>query len=68
MAARWSSPSCSGDARRVFVVVLEGNRRLVQAEALAADGRLLASFPDGQPELGFPEGAIAGTGTVLQGR
>jgi hypothetical protein len=61
-------PELTGDVRRVAVVVLEGNRRLVQAEALAADGRLLASFPDGQLELGFPEGAIAGTGTVLQGR
>ncbi len=61
-------PELTGDVRRAFVVVLEGNRRLLQVESFAADGRLLASFPDGQPELGFPEGANASTGTVLQGR
>jgi hypothetical protein len=61
-------PELEGDPRRAFVVVLDGSRRLQQVEALAADGRLVASFPDGQTELGFPEGTRASAGTVLQGR
>lgn len=61
-------PDLTGDARRAFVVVTEGSRRLVQVEALAADGRVIASFPDGQPELGFPDGARGSSGTVLQAR
>lgn len=61
-------PELSGEQRRAFVVVLEGDRRPVRAEAFAADGRLMASLPDGQQGQAFPVGEGSGSTVVLQGR
>lgn len=61
-------PELSGEDRRAFVVVLEGDRRPVQVEAFAADGRLLASLPDGQLGQDFPVGGGSGSTVALQGR
>ena len=61
-------PELQGGPRREFVVGFEAARRVRQAESFDADGRLLASFPDGEAELGFPDGTRSQGMFVLQGR
>lgn len=61
-------PELQGGPRRAFVVGFEAARRVRQAESFDADGRLLASFPDGEAELGFPDGTRSQGMFVLQGR